>query len=72
MEPEGKFQVDPMHILNKKETMLRNWAIGQVKVQWKHIRPDEATLELENAMQEAYPFFFNFESTEDDIIVRGR
>ena len=35
--------------------------IGQVKVQWKHYSPDEATWELEDAMRVAYPFLFNFE-----------
>ena len=33
VEPEGEFQIDPMHILARKVTMLWNQAIGQVKVQ---------------------------------------
>ena len=32
--PEGEFQIKPMRILDRKVTMLRNQAIGQVKVQW--------------------------------------
>ena len=28
VEPEGEFQIKPMHILSRKVTMLRNQAIG--------------------------------------------
>ena len=41
VEPEEDFQTEPMCILDRKVTMLRNWAIG--KVQWEHYRPEEAT-----------------------------
>jgi hypothetical protein len=34
--------------------------IAQVKVQWKHFGPDEATWEMEDAMKHAYPFLFTF------------
>ena len=50
MEPEGEFQIDPMHILDRKVTMLWNQAIEQVKMQWEHYGPEEATWELEDAM----------------------
>ena len=33
VELEGEFQIEPMRILDRKVTMLRNRAIGQVKVQ---------------------------------------
>ena len=36
VEPKGEFQIKPMCILDRKVTMLRNRAIGQVKVQWEH------------------------------------
>ena len=32
VEPEGDFQVQPIAILDRKSTMLRNRAIGQVNV----------------------------------------
>ena len=50
VEPEGEFQTKSLRILDKKVTMLRNRAIGQVKVQWEHYGPQEATWELEDAM----------------------
>ena len=43
-----------------------------MKVQWKHLRLDEATWDMEEDMGEAYPFLFNFESIEGDLVVRGR
>ena len=61
MELEGEFQIEPMRILDRKVTMLQNRAIGQVKVQWEHYGPKEATWELEDAMQLTHPFLFNFE-----------
>ena len=60
VEPEGEFRIEPMRIIDRKVTMLRNRAIGQVKVQWEHYGPEEATWELEDAMQLAHPFLFNF------------
>ena len=33
VEPKGEFQTKPLHILNRKVTMLQNRAIGHVKVQ---------------------------------------
>ena len=32
VEPEGEFQIEPRHILDRKVTMLHNRDIGQVKV----------------------------------------
>ena len=60
VELEGEFQINPMRILSKKVTMLRNRAIGQVKVQWEHYDLEEATWELEDSMRLAHPFLFNF------------
>ena len=50
VELEGEFRIEPMCILDRKVTMLRNQAIGQVKVQWEHFGPKEATWELEDLM----------------------
>ena len=48
-----------MCILDRKVIMLWNRGIGQVKVQWEHYGPEEATWELEDAMRLAHPFVFN-------------
>jgi hypothetical protein len=58
VEPEGEFLPEPQCILDRKETSLRNRTIAQVKVQWKHFGPDEATWEMEDAMRQAYPILF--------------
>jgi hypothetical protein len=58
VEPEGEFLPKPQCILDRKETPLRNITIAQVKVQWKHFGPDEATWEMEDAMRQAYLILF--------------
>ena len=65
VEPEGEILVEPDCILGRREITLRNRTIGQVKVQWKHLSPEEATWELESKMQEAYPILFP-EVAEDE------
>ena len=61
VEPKGEFQTEPFCILDRKERMLRNWAIIQIKVQWKHFIFEEATWEMEDKMREAYPSMFQNE-----------
>jgi hypothetical protein len=58
VELEGDFQEEPLCILDRKETILWNRAIAQVKVQWKHFSPKEATWELEEDLQKYYPTLF--------------
>ena len=47
VETEGKFQVEPLRIMDRREVTLQNIAIAHVKVQWKNFNPEEATWELE-------------------------
>jgi hypothetical protein len=61
VEPEGYMPVQPVSILDRKVRWLRNREVRQVKVQWTHYSPEEATWEMEDAMREAYPhLFFSF------------
>ena len=41
VEPKGYFLVEPDCILDKREILLRNHTIGQEKLQWKHLSPEE-------------------------------
>ena len=66
VEPEGDFLVEPDCILDKREIFLRNRTIGEVKVQWKQLSPEEATWELKSHMQEAYPILFQGSSKDDE------
>jgi len=66
VEPEGEFQVEPKCIIDRREHVLRNRAIKQVKVQWKHLSPEEATWEMEDRTREAYPFLFQEDPEEAD------
>ena len=55
-------------ILDRRELLLRNHTIGQVKVLWKHLTPEEATWELESNMPEAYPDLFQKDEMEEQKI----
>lgn len=50
VELEGEIQVESTCILDWKETILWNRSIGQVKVQWNHLGPNEVMWEMEDAM----------------------
>jgi len=43
VEPTGDFLVEPDCILDRREISLWNRTIGQVKVESKHLSPNEAT-----------------------------
>eukprot|EP00253_Pinus_taeda_P006597 PITA_06597 len=58
VEQEGEFQAEPQCILQRKQLMLRNKAIKQVKVQWKNFGPEEATWEIANQKRVVYPSLF--------------
>ena len=74
VEPDGEFLVEPLRMLDRREIELRKRVVLQVKVQWKHFTPDEATLEEEKFMQEAYPELFPERgwNTEDSVTSRGK
>ena len=50
VEPKGEFQVGLERILDRRELLLLNHTIRQVKVQWKDLSLEEATWELESNM----------------------
>ena len=66
MKPEGDFLAEPDCILERREISLQNHNIGQVKVQWKHLSPEEATWELESHMRDAYPILFQGNSKDEE------
>ena len=59
-------QMEPDYSLGWREITLRNHAIGQVKVQWKHLSPKESTWELESHMRDAYPILFQGNSEDEE------
>ena len=73
VELDDEFLVEPQHILDRREIMLWKWVITQVKVQWKHFGPYEATWEDERFVHEAYPELFpELEwNTKDNILPAG-
>ena len=66
VEPEGDFMIEPDCILERREILLQNHTIGQVKVQWKHLSQEEATWELESHMRAAYPILFQGNSEDKE------
>lgn len=43
VEPDGELLVEPLCILEQRETMLQRRSITEAKVQWKHCSLNEAT-----------------------------
>ena len=66
VEPKGDFLVELDCILKWREITLRNYTIGQVKVQWKHLSPEETTWELESNMRDTYPILFQGNSEDEE------
>jgi hypothetical protein len=58
VEPEGKFEGEPLHIHERREISLQNRAIAQVKVQWRHSSPKEAACELEGELHKYHLILF--------------
>eukprot|EP00253_Pinus_taeda_P036075 PITA_36075 len=71
VEPEGKILVEPLNILDRREVQLRKQVITQVKVQWQHFGPDEATWEDEEFMRKAHPELFLADGHRDDVQILG-
>eukprot|EP00253_Pinus_taeda_P011375 PITA_11375 len=55
VELEGEVVVEPLSILDQREVQLRKRVITQVKVQWWHFGPEEATWEDKELMKKTYP-----------------
>jgi hypothetical protein len=51
VETKGEFQVQPIHVLDRKVKMLQNHIIELVKVQWTYYGPRDATSEHEDSMR---------------------
>jgi hypothetical protein len=58
VEPEGRFKVRPICILDRKFKQLQNRVMELVKVQWTWYDPEEETLEHEDVMRVEYPHLF--------------
>eukprot|EP00253_Pinus_taeda_P019401 PITA_19401 len=71
VEPEGEVLVEPLSILDRREVQLRRRAITQVKVQWRHYGPEEATWEDEALMKRTYPGLFMAKRHRDDAQSQG-
>eukprot|EP00253_Pinus_taeda_P019182 PITA_19182 len=71
VEPEGEVLVEPLNILDWRELQLRKRVITQVKVQWQHFGPEEATWEDEALMLRNYPGLFEAGRHQDDVQSQG-
>eukprot|EP00253_Pinus_taeda_P016974 PITA_16974 len=71
VEPEGEILVEPLSILDLREVQLRKRVITQVKVQWRHFGPEEATWEDQELMKKAYPNLFVTERHRDGVQSQG-
>eukprot|EP00253_Pinus_taeda_P004904 PITA_04904 len=71
VKPEGEILVEPLSILDQREVQLRKRLITQVKVQWKHFGPDEATWEDEEFIRKAHSELFLANGHRDDVQISG-
>eukprot|EP00253_Pinus_taeda_P020634 PITA_20634 len=71
VEPEGEVLVEPLSILEWREVQLQKRVITQVKVQWRHFGPEEATWEDEALMKRTYPGLFMAERHRDGVQSQG-
>ena len=78
VEPEVEIQTEPFRVLDRKERMLWNRAIIQIKVQWKHFSPEEATWKWTIKCRKHIPPCFrmskeaqNKKNTEDGVKNKG-
>eukprot|EP00253_Pinus_taeda_P017887 PITA_17887 len=71
VELEGEVLVEPLSILDRREVQLRRRVITQVKIQWRHFGPEEATWEDETLMKRTYPELFVTERHWDDVQSQG-
>jgi hypothetical protein len=62
VENEGAFQVELVHILDRKVKVIHEKDIGLVKVQWDYYGIEYETWENEEIMLDEYPqILFNIE-----------
>ncbi|EOY21616.1 Uncharacterized protein TCM_013563 [Theobroma cacao] len=59
LQEDLKFEVQPVHILDRKDRVLRNKNISMVKVLWKNARMEEMTWEVEHQMRNQYSHLFS-------------
>eukprot|EP00253_Pinus_taeda_P016981 PITA_16981 len=71
VKPKGEVLVKPLNILDRREVQLRKRVITQVKVQWRHYGPEEATWEDEELMRRTYPALFVAERHRDGVQSQG-
>eukprot|EP00253_Pinus_taeda_P005788 PITA_05788 len=67
VEPEGEVLVEPLSIVDRRKVQLWRRAITQVKVQWQHFGPNEATWEDEELMRKTYRELFIVNGHRDDV-----
>lgn len=67
VEPEGEALVTLLSILDWREVQLQKRAVTQIKVQWQHYGPDEATWEDEELIKKAYSELFVTKGHRDDV-----
>ena len=56
-----------MHILDRRDQVLRCKTVRLVKVLWQHRGVEEATWEHEDTMRATYPFLFEDEGALSNI-----
>ena len=69
IQPDLTYEEHPVRIVDRKIQKLRNKEIRMGKVIWRNHTREEATWELESAMQEKYPKLFESATDSEDGIL---
>ncbi|KAM6545696.1 hypothetical protein CsatB_026432 [Cannabis sativa] len=71
LQHDLSYEEQSVHILDRKDKVLRNRTITLVKVLWKNTKVEEATWELESNMRTQYPEFFMLDFEDKILLTRG-
>ena len=67
VDTDGTFEEGPVHILDRRDQVLRHKIMWLVKVLWQHRGVEEATWEREDTMRATYHFLFEDEGALSNI-----
>ena len=69
VETDGTFEEGPVHIMDRRDQVLRHKTVRLVKVLWQHCGVEKTMWEREDMMRATYPFLFRDEGMQFSRVV---